>query len=97
MFFVLFALDHPEKLELRLATRAQHMDYIAASGGLVKAAGPLLADDGETMIGTLMVVDVADRAAAETWIRQDPYDKAGLFARVDIHPWRWTFGVPKGP
>ena len=96
MFFIISCLDHPGKEELRLATRAQHLDYIAASGALVKLGGPYLAEDGERMIGTLLVLDVADRAAAEAWLRQDPYNKAGLFERVDVRPWKWTVGLPAG-
>jgi uncharacterized protein YciI len=48
------------------------------------------------MIGTLIVLDVADRAAAEAWLRQDPYSKAGLFEQVEIRLWRWVVGVPAG-
>jgi uncharacterized protein YciI len=96
MFFVVSCIDHPDKEELRLATRSQHQDYIAASGGMVKAGGPYLDDKGETMIGTLIVLDVADRAAAEAWLRQDPYSKAGLFEQVEIRLWRWVVGVPAG-
>ena len=96
MLFAVSCTDHPGKEELRLATRAQHQDYIAASGAMVKAAGPYLADNGETMIGSLIILDVADRAAAEAWLRQDPYDKAGLFERVEIRAWRWLIGRPAG-
>lgn len=96
MLFALFCLDHPDKTEVRLAVRPQHIDYLDASGGLVKIAGPLLSDDGETMIGTLLVLDVANRAEAEAWSRSDPYAKAGLFKSVEIHPWRRTFGAIDG-
>lgn len=93
MLFALFCLDHPDKSDLRLAIRAQHIDYIDASGGMVKIAGPLLSDDGETMIGTLLVLDVANRAEAEAWIRSDPYNQAGLFKSIETRAWRRTFGT----
>lgn len=96
MLFALFCLDHTDKLDLRLATRLQHLDYVAASGGMIKAAGPLLADDGETMVGSLIILDAADRGEAEAWVRNDPYSKAGLFSKVEIRPWRWSVGAPKG-
>jgi len=96
MFFAISCIDYKGKEDLRLATRAQHMDYIAASGAMVKAAGPYLAENGETKIGTLVILDCKDRGAAEAWLRQDPYVKAGLFERVDILPWRWSFGLPAG-
>lgn len=96
MFYAISCIDRPGQEELRLATRAQHQDYIAASGAMVKAAGPYLAEDGTTMIGTLLILHAADKAAAEAWLRQDPYVKAGLFERVEIRPWNWIIGRPTG-
>lgn len=94
MLFALYCLDHPNKEDLRLATRAAHQDYIAASGAMVKTAGPLIAEDGETMVGSLFILEARDRAEAERWLRNDPYVKAGLFARVELKEFRWIFGAP---
>lgn len=95
MLFTLYCVDRADSLDLRLATRLQHLDYVAASGAMIRAAGPLLADDGETMIGSLIVLEAANRAEAESWVRNDPYSKAGLFERVDVRAWRWSVGAPK--
>ena len=40
------------------------------------------------MIGSLLILDLADRKAAEEFAADDPYGKAGLFESVTIHPWR---------
>ena len=48
----------------------------------------LLADDGETPIGSGFVVDFPDRASAEAFFAEDPYNKAGLFQSVAITPYR---------
>ena len=42
--------------------------------------------------GSLVVLDVPDRAAAEAWAAADPYAKAGLFAAVTIRPWNRVIG-----
>jgi uncharacterized protein YciI len=39
-----------------------------------------------------MIVEVADRAAAEAFSLGDPYRKAGLFERVELWPFRPTIG-----
>ncbi len=96
MLFALYCLDYPDKDDLRLATRAAHQDYIAASGAMVKTAGPLITDDGEMMIGSLFVIEARDRAEVERWSRNDPYIKAGLFERVEIKAFRWIYGAPSG-
>jgi len=36
------------------------------------------------MIGSLIVIDVEDRAEAEKWSENDPYKKADLFQRTEI-------------
>ena len=94
MLYVLYCIDDPAKRDVRLATRGSHLDYIAVSGDLVRGAGPLLADDGVTMIGSLFLLNAKDKATVEAWAREDPYAKAGLFTRVEIHPWKWLIGAP---
>lgn len=89
MLFVLYCLDRPDSADLRLANREAHLAYVRASGTRVRMGGPLLAADGETMIGSLIVLEAEDLDAAETWSAGDPYRKAGLFERVSVHPFRW--------
>jgi hypothetical protein len=44
------------------------------------------------MKGTLLIVEAPDLAAAEAYAADDPYNKAGLFERVDVNAWRKTVG-----
>lgn len=88
MLFAITCLDKPGHLEVRLANRAAHLDYARPNVDRMLAVGPLLADDGETMIGSLIILDLPDRAAAEALMAGDPYVKAGLFQSVDIRPFK---------
>ncbi len=88
MLFALTCLDHPNSLELRLANRPAHLDYLNAFLAQVIVAGPLLDDAGEKPVGSLLVMEFADRAAAEAFAAGDPYAKAGLFQSVSIRPYR---------
>ncbi|MFO1208174.1 MAG: YciI family protein [Amaricoccus sp.] len=90
MLFALIADDRPGALEVRKANRPAHLDYLHASG-VVTQAGALLDDTG-TPAGSLVILDVPDRAAAEAWAAADPYAKAGLFAAVTIRPWNRVIG-----
>jgi uncharacterized protein YciI len=54
-------------------------------------AGPLLGEDGTSMIGSLLVVEFPDRAAVDRFVAADPYSKAGLFQSVSIRPFRKAF------
>jgi len=85
MLVALFARDKPGALQVRLDNREAHLAYIERTG-VVAQAGPLLDGDG-AMCGSLVVLDVPDMAAAESWAEDDPYARAGLFASVQLIRW----------
>lgn len=86
MLIALIARDKPGALQTRLDNRDAHLAYIQETGA-VSQAGPLLSADGD-MIGSLVVLDVEDMAAAEAWVAGDPYGRAGLFDTVELIPWK---------
>ncbi|MCX7643698.1 MAG: YciI family protein [Rhodobacteraceae bacterium] len=88
--FALICTDGPGRLEIRKASREAHLAYIRDSG-VVAMAGPFL-DAAGAMTGSLVVLEVADRAAAEAWAAGDPYAKAGVFAEVRIEEWKKVIG-----
>lgn len=92
--FVVECLDKPDSLDVRLATRAAHLAYLEQLGAqIVRLAGPLLADDGQSPIGSMLIFAGADRAAIEAIVTADPYTAAGLFAQVKITPFRRVLGA----
>ncbi|QLH41117.1 MAG: YciI family protein [Defluviicoccus sp.] len=95
MHFVFYCRDKTGNEHVRTSNRSAHLDYLRATATRLLCAGPLLEDvDGTHMIGSLLVLDLPDRAAADAFAANDPYAKAGLFESVTIHPWRKVF--PKG-
>ena len=86
MLVALIARDKPGALQIRLDTREAHVAYLKDSG-VVSQAGPLL-DDQDQMIGSLVVLEVDDMAAAQSWAENDPYAHAGLFDSVELIPWK---------
>lgn len=90
MFVVLMAKDKPGALNIRTENRPAHLEYLKSTD-LVAQAGPLLDDDGG-MIGSLIVLEVPDMAAARDWAANDPYAKAGLFAEVTLTHWNRVIG-----
>lgn len=90
MLIALIAHDKPGALALRMENRQDHLAYIEATG-VVAQAGPLLDAQGQ-MAGSLVVLDVPDMAAAQSWAANDPYAQAGLFADVQLHAWKRVIG-----
>ena len=88
MLFVVHALDRQDALTTRAknyrAHRA-HLDQAKAEGMEVVSAGPLVADDGETPIGSLLVFDAKDREAVASFCNVDPYRVNGVWGQVQIH------------
>ena len=93
MLFVITAIDRENGLALRTATRDAHFEY-ARGTGAVRLGGPFLDSNGD-MIGSLIIIEVADREAARQWQANDPYTKTGLFERVEVRPWKATFNACK--
>ncbi len=89
MRFALMTRDKPGALQLRLDTRAAHLDYVAQTG-VVEMAGPFL-EDGQ-MCGSLIILDVPDLTAAQHWAANDPYALAGLFETVTLLEWKKVIG-----
>lgn len=90
MLFVLICTDKPGSLDVRLAARAQHLAYLETYQTRLVQAGPLL-DTDDRPCGSLLIVDVADRAEAAGFAEADPYARAGLFESVVIRPYRQVF------
>jgi uncharacterized protein YciI len=94
MHFVAICLDKPGSLETRLAHRAAHLEYLRKHSKAIRTCGPLLADDGETMIGSMLILDAPNRTSAQAILAEDPYKLANLFASTELRPWRWVIGTP---
>ncbi|MEE9347774.1 MAG: YciI family protein [Robiginitomaculum sp.] len=93
MHFVIFAKDKAGALDVRMANRDAHIAFLKAGGNVtVKVAGPMLSDDGETMIGSMLIVEAASLLAVKAWAKADPYAKAGLSQSVEILPYNWAIG-----
>jgi uncharacterized protein YciI len=88
MLFAFFCIDKPDHLEVRKENRPAHIAYLESFEDRIIGAGPTFADDERTMNGSLVILDLADRAEAEAFVASDPYGKAGLFESVHIRPWK---------
>ena len=87
MLFVIHCNDKKDNLQVRLDNRSAHIEYLKSFGEKLHAAGPTLTED-ETMNGSVIILDLENRAAAEAFAAKDPYNKAGLFASVAISAWK---------
>ena len=95
-FFAVHAIDREGVLERRTELRPGHRDRLRQHDHpvTVRIGGPLLGPDGG-MAGTFLIVEADDKEAVEHYLAGDPYVKADLFERVEIHGFAWGLGLPK--
>ena len=87
MLFVIRAKDKAGALPVRQANYDAHKAFLAdtsAYGVRIVMSGPLVADDGASMVGSLFVVEAADRVTVERFNQADPFHAAGIWQNVSI-------------
>jgi uncharacterized protein YciI len=97
MLFVVHALDKKDILPVRAKHYRDHRIHLDKSGDYavdVVTAGTLVADDGETPVGSIFVIDAKDRAAVDGFAKSDPYHINGVWERVAIHGYNKKRGNP---
>lgn len=92
--FIFRGTDAPGMAATRSEIRESHRSYIRTSSPQcrVVAGGPLVNDAGDTMFGTMLILEATDRDAALQFLAGDPYSKAKLFAHTEVDRWQWGLG-----
>ena len=87
MLFSVFTLDNADSAEKRKAVHSAHVAHLKNAknfGVTITVGGPLVSDDGLSSIGSLMVVEAADRTTAEKFNHADPFHQNGVWGKVEI-------------
>lgn len=95
MLYAFISEDRAGTLDKRLAARPAHLQRLQAlrDAGRLVLAGPHPAVDcedpgDEGFTGSLVVAEFESLQAAQDWADQDPYNSAGVYARVTVKPFR---------
>lgn len=95
MWYAIIAEDRDHSLAARLAARPAHLarlQALAADGRLL-VAGPHPAIDSEDpgpagFSGSLIIAEFDSLASAQAFADADPYVTAGVYARVQVKPFK---------
>jgi uncharacterized protein len=95
MWYAIEGYDAPNSLEHRLRSRPAHLGRLTAlrDAGRLLLAGPCPAIDAEDpgpagFSGSIVIAEFESLAAARIWADADPYVDAGVYARVDVRPFK---------
>jgi uncharacterized protein YciI len=86
MLFAVHCLDHEDGLSRRLANYDAHKAYLSAGSVKTVISGPLVGDDGETMIGSLFIFEAHQLDDVIAFNNNDPFSHANVWKQVDINP-----------
>ena len=84
MLYMVYGVDKPGGEDIRAAARPEHFEYLQRHKDIVVLGGATLADDNETRTGSVLIINVADRKAADEFSLNEPFRKAGLFETVTV-------------
>jgi len=85
MLFVIHATDKAGALPTQLANYDAHKAFLSDTsphGVRIVTSGPLVA--GTSMMGSLFLVEAADRATVEKFSQADLFHSAGIWENVQI-------------
>lgn len=81
--------DDAQALERRLHKREEHLklaEKMKSQGRLLFATA--LLDENEKMVGSILVVDFANRDEVDAWLKTEPYVTGKVWLKVDVRPCR---------
>ena len=95
MWYAIEGYDGSDVLPRRMAARPAHLARLQAlrDAGRLVVAGPCPAVDAEDpgpagFSGSLVIAEFASLEEARAWADADPYVDAGVYARVEVRPFR---------
>lgn len=95
MWYAINATDAEESLERRLAVRSAHVArlQLLQNEGRLLLAGPYPAADSNDpgpagFTGSLIIAEFDSLEDAQSWAKTDPYVTAGVYASVNVKPFR---------
>ena len=92
MEFLCYHRDRPGSLALRGELLEAHWSYMDQYAKEMIARGPTLADDGDTLTGSVHILDLPDPVAARAFAFDEPNYQAGAYRDVLLRRWRNTLG-----
>lgn len=84
MLFSIIGTDQKDGASIRVSNAEAHRAHMTLIQEQIAFAGPLQNDDGDRVIGSLIVADFPDRQSAENWLAHEPFYKAGVYASIEI-------------
>ena len=84
MLYLIHATDAPNMADKVAATLESHQHSLHDAGKALVLAGGMRTEEGKGRLGSVYLLNGPNRAAAEAWLANEPFNKAGVFSSVII-------------
>jgi len=84
VLYIIYQEDRADGAGIRAAQREAHFAYLEEHKDILVLGGALLDEDGDTRTGSVLILNVPDRASAVAFSEREPFRRAGLFKTVRI-------------
>ncbi len=83
MQFIVRACDGEGMLEKRMAVRSRHLEGMNRMSAHIICAGGLLDEEGK-MKGSVLILDLKDRAALDEYLENEPYVQEHVWEKIEV-------------
>lgn len=92
MLYLRICFDKAGMSDQRNAKRQEHREYLVpflepGQDVLIREAGPMCVEDGESNLGSFLIVEADSIEAVQKFHDNDPFSKAGVFGDVRLVRW----------
>lgn len=89
MLVCIYCVDDPAvSRQIRGERLQEHLAYLEHHRDIILLGGARLAEDGQTRLGSTLILSVESLQQAVEFSAHEPFRKAGLYERVDIQRMR---------
>jgi len=88
MLYMLYGIDGPNGAARRDIAREEHFKYLERHRDIMVLGGATLADEDDTRTGSLLIINVPNRAAADAFAEGEPLRRAGVFKTYMVNRMR---------
>lgn len=88
MLYIINCWEKPGMAATVAEIRETHQHYLHQTGKNLVLAGGMLTEDGKGRLGSVYLVNMPNRKAAEDWLANEPFNKAGIFGSSTLEKMR---------
>ena len=84
MLYIMYGIDGPDGARIRAEERESHFDYLKQNEDIMVLGGAILADADDGRTGSVLIINVPGRTAADAFAANEPFNVAGLFKELFV-------------